>query len=94
VFGVTDTNRYFLHPSELKLGTVQGKPLMVSAGQYMLTVSGMAYSVEDAIEAAYKRVKSLVIPNSPIYRNDIGKRLKHQLPELQALGYAESWEWE
>lgn len=94
VFGVTDANRYYLHPSELKLGTVSGKPLMVSAGQYMLTVSGMDYAVEDAIEAAYARVKSLVIPNSPIYRNDIGKRLEKQLPELQELGYAESWVWE
>jgi hypothetical protein len=49
--------------------------------------------VQGAIDGAYKRVKELVIPNSPIYRNDIGKRLEVQLPELQALGYAESWEW-
>lgn len=93
VFGVTDQNRYFLHPSELKLGYFRNEPLMVSAGNYLLTVSGLGDSVSEAQEAAYKRVKSLVIPNSPIYRNDIGLRLQQQLTELQELGYATAWEW-
>lgn len=94
VFGITDKNRYYLHPSEMKLATVQGKPVMVSAGTYLMTVSGAAPTVEEAIDAAYKTVKELTIPNSPIYRNDIGKRLEKQLPELQALGYATGWCWE
>jgi phosphoribosylamine-glycine ligase len=93
IFGITDSNRYYLHPSELKGGIVNGKPMLVSAGNYLLTVSGAAGTVQGAIDGAYKRVKELIIPNSPIYRNDIGKRLETQLPELQALGYAESWEW-
>jgi phosphoribosylamine--glycine ligase len=93
IFGITDSNRYYIHPSEVKGGIINGKPMLVSAGNYLLTVSGVAGTVQGAIDGAYKRVKELVIPNSPIYRNDIGKRLEAQLPELQALGYAESWEW-
>ena len=93
IWGITDANRYFIHPSEVKAAMVDGQPMMVSAGNYLLTVSGVAADVEGAIDAAYKRVKELVIPNSPIYRNDIGKRLEKQLPELQRMGYAESWVW-
>jgi len=94
VFGINDSNRYFLHPSELKLGRFRDAPCMVSAGQYLLTVSGKGMSVHDAKSDAYECLKSLTIPNSPIYRNDIGHRLEEQLPELQALGYAESWVYE
>lgn len=93
IFGVTDSNRYWLHPGELKAGEFRGEPLMVSAGNYLLTVSGVGDSVSEAIEAVYPRVKSLVIPNSPIFRNDIGKRLESQLEELQECGYATEWEW-
>ena len=93
IFGVTDSNRYFIHPSEVKLGEFRGEGVMVSAGNYLLTVSGTGVTVEDAIEQVYPRVKELVIPNSPTYRNDIGKRLEKQLPELQGMGYAEAWQW-
>jgi len=29
-----------------------------------------------------------------MYRTDIGKRLKDQLPDLQDMGYAEDWKYE
>lgn len=102
IWGMDLHNRFFLHPSELKLGSApverSGKlvtePIMVSAGNYLLTVSGRGDSVERARDMAYRHLKQLDVPNSPIYRIDIGCRLEEQLKELQALGYAEAWCWE
>jgi phosphoribosylamine--glycine ligase len=93
IFGINNSNRYFLHPSEVMLGEFKKEPILVSAGNYLLTVSGLGDSVSEAACAAYKRVGGLVIPNSPTYRDDIGERLEKQLPELQELGYATGWEW-
>ena len=104
IWGITDSNRYFLHPSEMMLGEAPvmdkatekftAQDMMVSAGDYLMVVSGKGAGVKIAMESAYKRLKGLVIPNSPIYRNDIGGRLEQQLPELQVFGYATSWNWE
>jgi phosphoribosylamine--glycine ligase len=101
VWGITDSNRYFIHPSEMKLGmapdfssgSLKHVPSLVSAGQYLLTVSGRDWSVAEAVAGAFSRVKQLEVPNSPVYRIDIGERLEKQLPELQEFGYAVSWEW-
>ena len=101
LWGITDKNRYNIHPVELMLGEVTtlegGKPhkvpMMVSAGNYLVVCSGTAPTVSAARANAMAVVKDLIIPNSPIYRNDIGCRIEHQLPELQALGYATSWNW-
>ena len=102
VWGMDVSNRYFVHPSELKLGSapvLKGgslvqTPIMVSAGNYLLTVSGRGGSVSDAREQAYAHLKQLSLPNSPIYRIDIGCRLEEQLAVLQRHGYAEAWSWE
>jgi hypothetical protein len=45
-------------------------------------------TVRAATKLAYDRLKELTVPNSPMYRTDIGDRLRKQLPELQAKGYA------
>jgi phosphoribosylamine-glycine ligase len=74
-------------------GSLKHVPSLVSAGQYLLTVSGRGWSVEEAVAGAFSRVKQLEVPNSPVYRIDIGERLEKQLPELQEFGYAVSWEW-
>lgn len=101
VWGVTERNRYWLHPSEMMLGTapkVEGGKFtevetLVSAGDYLMTITARESKVSSAIETVYKRIKEFTLPNSPIYRNDIGKRLETQLQELQSHGYAESWSW-
>ena len=98
VWGITDKNRYNIHPCEMMLGegyNDKGKlePMLVSAGDYLLVVTGTGHGVSDARESAYKTVKELEVPNSPIYRNDIGCRLEEQLPELQEMGFATAWEW-
>jgi phosphoribosylamine--glycine ligase len=64
--------------------------LFVSAGDYLLVASGTGSTVDRAVSRAYAQVKELEIPNSPIYRTDIGKRLEEDLPLLQAKGFATS----
>lgn len=101
VWGISTKNRFNIHPCEMMLGEgpvlengkIKTKPLLVTAGDYVLVVTGTAPTVCEAKDEAYKTLKQLEIPNSPIYRNDIGCRLEKQLPELQALGYATAWEW-
>lgn len=102
VWGITEGNRYWVHPSDMKLGEAtvleRGKfvkiPMMVTAGHYALVVSGRDWAVKGARDKAYKVLDELELPNSPIYRIDIGNRLEKQLPLLQKLGYAESWCWD
>lgn len=98
IFGVSAENRFNFHPCELMIGegySDSGKkePMLVSAGDYLAVVTGTAPGISKAKEKAYKNLKGLEIPNSPIYRTDIGDRLEKQLPILQSMGYAESWEW-
>lgn len=101
VWGITEKNRFNVHPCEMMLGEapclengkLKTKPMMVTAGDYVLVTTGTDDCVSGAIEGAYGVLKQLEIPNSPIYRTDIGKRLEKQLPELQQLGYATAWEW-
>jgi phosphoribosylamine-glycine ligase len=98
IWGITDKNRYNVHPSDMMLGTGYGdagiEQMMVTAGNNPVIVTGTGNSVKDAQKAAYKTVKELEIPNSPMYRTDIGDRIEHQLPELQAMGYATAWDWD
>jgi len=96
IWGITSENRFNVHPCEVMLGEAyndRGKkePLLVSAGEYLLVASGTGKSVEKAAREAYAVIDELTIPNSPMYRTDIGKRLEKQLPKLQRLGYATEW---
>jgi hypothetical protein len=59
-----------------------------TAGDYVLVMSGIGENVRSARDVVYRRLKKLIVPNSPMYRTDIGDRLSKQLPDLQAKGYA------
>jgi phosphoribosylamine-glycine ligase len=62
--------------------------MYVTAGDYVCTVSGTGATVEQAKDRAYKTIKQKIeIPNSIMYRTDIGCRLEEQLPLLQEHGY-------
>lgn len=64
-------------------------PMYVTAGDYVLTVSGTGKTVEKAKDKTYKTLKEKIkIPNSIMYRTDIGCRLEEQLPKLHSLGYS------
>jgi phosphoribosylamine--glycine ligase len=100
MFGLTKEDALEnVHLSEVQWGkapdNVAGKvkldvPMLVTAGDYIATVSGTGCCVEDARTKCYKTIKSKIeIPNSIMYRSDIGVRLKEQLPILHSLDYCE-----
>lgn len=63
-------------------------PMYVTAGDYIMTVTGTGKCVEDAKDTCYKTIKDRVsIPNSIMYRTDIGCRLEKHLPKIQKHGY-------
>lgn len=69
-------------------------PMFVTAGDYIMTVTGTGKTVSDAKDKAYKNIKDKVeIPNSIMYRTDIGCRLENQLTELHKLGFSKDLEW-
>jgi phosphoribosylamine-glycine ligase len=83
-----------IHLSEVKMGYGPGKdgkntePCLVTAGSYVLTVSGIGDTVEASRDACYKNFKKKIhMINSPMVRDDIGKKLEHMLPILQKNGY-------
>ena len=94
VYGQLDPEH--VHPCEMMMGigpqkikdTFADVPMMVTAGDYVLVMTGTGDSVQESSGEAYRRLKHLMLPNSPSYRTDIGRRLKTQLPALQAMGYA------
>lgn len=96
VYGITDGLWPHVHPCEMMLGeapcpTSQGiktLPTPVTAGDYVLVMSATGETVLDARDRVYRRLKRLIVPNSPMYRTDIGNRLRKQLPLIQAQGYA------
>ena len=102
VYGITEENMHNIHPGEMARdiapndvnGKVKMEQMWVSAGDWLVTVSGTGKTVSKACKEAYKTVDQLSIPNSPLYRTDISHRLEKQLPKLQKLGYATSWVYE
>lgn len=69
-------------------------PMYVTAGDYVCIVSGTGKTVKDAHDECYKNIKKKIeIPNSIMYRTDIGLKLEKQIPKLQKFGYAEGAEF-
>ena len=104
VWGVTEEDAIKnIHFSDVQMGKgpcmVNGEvklnvPLYVTAGDYVCTVSGVGATVEHARDRAYKTIKNKIeIPNSIMYRTDIGCRLEKQLQELHSYGYCPDLEW-
>lgn len=103
IYNLDPDNKYWphLHPAELMFGEapveengdIVDKVIFVSAGDYLVIACGTGANVRDAKRRAYEACESIEIPNSVGYRTDIGDRLKTQLPDLQAMGFAEEWTW-
>lgn len=95
VYGWDKIAQQHFHPAEMKLGEVwqqdgdrlYKEPGFVTAGDYVCVVTGSAPTVEDARTAAYNNLKKIELPNSPMYRTDIGCRLEEELPILQSHGF-------
>jgi len=69
-------------------GQIVQVPMPCTAGDYVLTMTALGTTIQEARERVYRRLSRLRIPNSPMWRTDIGNRLTYQLPKIQAHGYA------
>jgi len=69
-------------------GAVVRRNQMLTAGNYVVVVTGAGETVTAAHRAAYAVVGDVKWPSNVMYRTDIGKRLEAQLPVLHKLGYA------
>lgn len=87
------------HLTQVMMGSAPGEDLRpeslpLSAGECIITVSGNGPTVKAAQKAAYSHLKELEVPNSPLYRTDIGDRLEGDLPTLTRLGWIKDWSFE
>lgn len=102
IYGLKPSFMANVHPCEMALGVapqrgpsgaVEAAPIMVTAGTYILVGSGTGANVEEARRHAYQILDRISLPNSPMYRTDIGRRLQWELPKVQAHGYAAGLEY-
>ncbi len=101
VYGLKPSILLNCHLCEMRMGSapvdVRGKvieaPMPVTAGDYLLVMTGTGQNVKSAKSQTYSRLKTLTVPNSPMYRTDIGNRLKKQIPILQQHGFATGMAW-
>lgn len=95
VYGVTSGNQKYLQPQCLKVAKMPDmdgekiveRDIWVTAGDYLAVVTGTGKTVRQACERAYKTVKEIDVPDM-IWRDDIGEKLKEEIPALQKHGYA------
>ena len=93
VYGLSPEVMEYLHPCEMMeceapQETGKREKCLGTAGDYVLVMTAKGETVRAAQKDVYSRLKSLVIPNSPMWRTDIGDRLRKELPLLQKHGYA------
>ena len=73
---------------------VVNMPCFVTAGDYVMVVTGTGDTITGARRSAYSAIRKVKLPNDPFYRTDIGVgRLVKQLPKLQAMGYAKKFKF-
>ena len=98
IYGITPKIWPHLHPCEmmkakapLQVGDqVLEREMPATAGDYVLVMTALAKSVQEAKTLVYRRLGRIKkkMPSNPMYRTDIGDRLSGQLPTLQKMGYA------
>ena len=96
IYGITPSIRADIQFCEMKMGEapvtrgdrIVTEPMPVTAGDYVLLATSTGETVREAAERMYRRLNRLSVPNSPMWRTDIGRRLSTQLPTLQAMGFA------
>ena len=57
-------------------------PMPATAGDYVLVMTAIGDTVREAQSIVYRRLERLEVPNSPMYRTDIGRKLAKQLPVI------------
>lgn len=79
---------------KLENGKIKKFKGYVTAGNYILVVTGVGKTVTEAKEKAYEIIKQVQVSNSPLYRTDIGNRLEKQLPMLHKMGFAKMFNFD
>jgi phosphoribosylamine--glycine ligase len=79
------------HPCESRLG--EDEVSYITAGGYAGVVTGIGPTVRSAARSAYRSLAHISMPASPYWRNDIGLRLKKELPVLRERGFASLMEY-
>ena len=74
-------------------GRVSREPHLATSGTYVMVSVGTGPTVVKARGQSHRTIDRLTFGVRPQYRNDIGQRLRAQLPELQAKGYARGLEY-
>jgi len=101
LYGLTNKILPHIHPCEMMLGNaphntkdgVKNMDCLVTAGDYVLTVTGCGETVTAARKECYGIIDKIELPGDVMFRTDIGERLKKQLPKLQENGYAMGLEY-
>ena len=75
-------------PLEVSEGSIVDSPMPVTAGDYVLVMTATGETVRQAKRTVYQRLERLIVPNSPMWRTDIGDRLAKHLPKIQEHGFA------
>lgn len=99
IYGIKPSMWQHIHPCEMMLsegagvpvktnGKIITAPLPVTAGDYVMVMSAAGSTVKETVSTCYRRLQRLTVPNSPMWRTDIGRRLSRQLPSIQAKGFA------
>ena len=96
IYGLTPALRESIHFCEIMMGEapetegdkIVTRKMPVTAGDYVLLATATHETVAGARQAVYRRLNRLLVPNSPMWRTDIGSRLAKELPGLQARGFA------
>ena len=84
IWGVTAGIEDAIHPVSVQVKDGQ----LMTSGSYVLVATGTGENVVKARSGAYRVLDRLTIPASPFWRNDIGGRLRADLPRVQEHGYA------
>lgn len=90
IFGLESVERWVALDGVMQ-GEVLGKPAVVTAMPTPITVCGRAEGVQQACERAYANVKRINIPNSCLWRDDIGRKVGEKITTLREFGYATEW---
>lgn len=101
IYGITNENMRFIQPQSVKIQkqpVMEGKKIVekdtwTTCGDYLAVVTTLGKTVKSSTKRAYTIIDELHCSDM-IVRNDVGKRLEKDLPELQKHGYAKEFSYE
>lgn len=93
LYGINHANQDSLHYSCIMQGGKEVSYGPVTAGTYIMVVTGLSDTVSVAAKKAVTTARQIKMPTDRGFRIDIGERLKKELPMLQEFGYASGMEY-